>query len=374
MTLQVWNYRGSLVNTKRALKEGVLTLGFIGGSITDPRPRHNWPESVIGWFVSTFPHVRIVVENAGIGATGSDLAVFRAKRDLIERGCDIVFVEYAVNDNEVPTEKRMRTREGLLRQLLADGKRDVVLAYTFSQDMYEPMSEGLAPSSIAELELLATHYQLGSVWMGLYAMRQVQSGMLRWEEWLPDGLHPTSRGSYAYGESVIEYLKQELPTGTDREDHDDHNVSNERLSGQPLIAPMNPNHWGDAYALPLEKVSTSGPWSLRRWPYYEWIDRVLDSPAPGSALSCKFEGRGVAIGIDFGKATAEFRYRLDGGEWVHYEVDRPDWNGSDGWFRLLTIADDLPRCRHQLEIETFLGGSELQRGTNFRLAVVGIIP
>jgi len=370
MTLQIWNHRGSLANTKRALKQGKLTIGFIGGSITDPRPRHNWPEPVIGWFVGTFPHVRIVVENAGIGATGSDLAVFRAKRDLIERGCDIVFVEYAVNDNEVPTERRMRTREGLLRQLLADGSRDVVLAYTFAQDMYEPMMAGKQPPSVAELETLAVHYRLGSVWMGLYAMRQVQSGMLRWEEWLPDGLHPTSRGSFAYAESVIEYLKRELTSGVNETD-----TASDDEGPQPLlIEPVNPKHWGDAYVIPLENVETTGPWSLRRWPYYEWIDRVLDTPSPGSALACSFEGRGVAIGIDFGKATAEFRYRLDGGEWVHYEVDRPDWNGNDGWFRLFTIADDLPQGEHRLELETFLGATELHKGTNFRLALVGIVP
>ncbi|PWW07444.1 hypothetical protein DFQ01_102338 [Paenibacillus cellulosilyticus] len=365
MELQVWNHRGNLANTKRAIAEGELTLGFIGGSITDARPRHNWPEPVIAWFVDTYPGVRIVVENAAIGATGSDLAVFRAKRDLIDRGCHIVFVDYAVNDNDVPTERRTRTREGLLRQLLADGERDVVLAHTFSQDMYEPMMAGEQPSSVAELEALAEHYSIGSVWMGLYAMRQVQRGLMRWEEWLPDNLHPTNRGSLAYGESVIRYLKQELAADK---------VLTESRAARTLIEPINSLHWGNAVTMPLTAALTEGPWTIRRWPYYEWVDRVLDTTAPGARLTIPFEGRGIALAIDFGKATAEIRYRLDGGEWRVYELERPDWNGNDGWLRLLTISDELTVGEHQLELETFLGSGTNNKGTNLRLAIIGIIP
>jgi len=67
-----------------------VTIGFLGGSITDPRPGYNWPEPVIGWFVNRFPGVRLSVENAAIGATGSALAVFRAQWDIIDRHCDLV--------------------------------------------------------------------------------------------------------------------------------------------------------------------------------------------------------------------------------------------------------------------------------------------
>src|SRR5437763_326691 len=113
----------------RALKSGRITLGFIGGSITDPRSGTRWPEPVTAWFIEHFPGVRVLVENAAIGATSSDLGVFRAERDLIRRGCDLVFIEYAVNDNGVPVENRNRTREGLIRKLLKDEPRDLVFVY-----------------------------------------------------------------------------------------------------------------------------------------------------------------------------------------------------------------------------------------------------
>ena len=46
------------------------------------------------------------------------------KDEILARGCDLVFVEYATNDYGEPTDRRTRTREGLLRQLLRDGVRD----------------------------------------------------------------------------------------------------------------------------------------------------------------------------------------------------------------------------------------------------------
>src|SRR4051794_17007352 len=98
MTLSIWNHRSKLQQTRIKIQEGSLTVGFIGGSITDARPRHNWPEPVIAWFAEQYPELRIMVENAAIGATGSDLAAFRAKRDLIDTNCDLVFIEFAVND------------------------------------------------------------------------------------------------------------------------------------------------------------------------------------------------------------------------------------------------------------------------------------
>jgi hypothetical protein len=132
----------------------------LGGSIT--AGIHNWPEPVVNWFGDAFPDARISVENAAIGATGSPLAIFRAERDIIQRKCDLVFIEYAVNDWELTPKLRGRTREGLIRKLLEAESRDLVLGYAFRQEMYENMRQGIVPPSIAEFEELASHYDIGS--------------------------------------------------------------------------------------------------------------------------------------------------------------------------------------------------------------------
>lgn len=360
--MPVLMHRRPLRRTWQALHNGSITLGFIGGSITDPRPGHNWPEPVIAWFVETFPRVRVSVENAAIGATGSDLAVFRAKRDLIDRGCDLVFVDYAVNDGGEPQEKRMRTREGLLRKLLAGGRRDVVLAYTFSQDHYAAILRGTAPATIAEFETLADHYGVGSVWMGLHAIQEVRKGRMRWEEWLPDGLHPQSRGSLSYAQSIIAFLEKERTR------------ARVRTVPGPLPPPLNPLNWEHASLLPLSQVTLHGPWTLRRWTKLAWIDQVLATAAPGARLAFDFQGRSLSLAFDFGKRSAEFRYRLDRSAWQDSKRDRPAWCGDEGWFRLTQIADDLPAGHHTFELEVVHGDEANCGGTNFNLALIGVVP
>lgn len=356
------HHRNKLNNTKHALENGKLTIGFLGGSITQ-HAFHNWPEPVANWIAEKYPSACIQVENAAIGATGSDLAVFRAQRDIIDRNCDIVFVEYAVNDWNETTERRNRTREGLVRKLLKDGKRDVVLVYTFRQEMYSYIMRGEIPDSISEFERIAEHYGIGSVWAGLYAFREVQRGKMRWEEWLPDGLHPQYRGSYSYACCVIEYLEKELSAmGTDS-----------MYEKQDIPMPLNQNNWQNACILPISSVKREGPWKLVRSTDNVWIDYILATSAPGSKLSFEFQGQGILLGFDFGKTSSEFQYRLDEGEWLTSCRDRPLWCGERGWFRTIVIFEDLSCTNHSVEMMVVHGDRPECTGTNFYLALIGVI-
>lgn len=90
--LAVHRTRGPLPNFRRALASGTVRVGFLGGSITDQKAGTRWPEGFAAWVIAKWPKVRWIFENAAIGTTGSDLAVFRAKREIFERDCDLVFV------------------------------------------------------------------------------------------------------------------------------------------------------------------------------------------------------------------------------------------------------------------------------------------
>ncbi|NQX59672.1 SGNH/GDSL hydrolase family protein [Paenibacillus qinlingensis] len=362
-TIQV---RNRLTHVRSKLQKGKLTLGFIGGSITgDSRVMANWPEPVARWFVETFPHARITVENAAIGATGSDLAVFRAQRDLINHQCDLIFIEFAVNDYNTPTEQRMRAREGLIRKLLADGRSELVFIYTYSQRMYEDMSQGKVPPSIAEFEELAEHYDISTVWVGQHAWQEVKRGRMTWDEWLPDGLHPKHRGSLSYGQCVIAYLEKELLTALDEASD---------VIDKPLPTPLNRHHWGQADTLSFDEVQLEGPWMTRRAaPQMPWVDQILSTSAIGAKLSFSFTGKGVALAFDFGKKSAEFTYQLDGGPAITTCRDRPDWCEDGGWFRIYWIADDLEEGLHQIELEVVHGNREDCAGTNFHVALIGIL-
>jgi len=349
------------VRTRRALDRGELRLGFIGGSITAPY-YNTWPEGVISWFTEKFPHVRLHVENVAIGATGTMLGVFRAQRDLIARGCDLVFVEYAVNDRGVERASRRRTQEGLVRKLLAGAGHDVVFTYTYCPEFYADMAAGRAPESIGDLDEIAAHYGLGSVWMGLRAFNENRLGRLRWEEWLPDGLHPKERGSWSYACAVREFLEKELLGPAKSES-----------SAPVLPAPLDSAHWEHAETLPFDRVTLTGPWTLRRCQHW-WADQILETAAVGARLEFEFEGRALCLGFDFGKSASEFRYRLDGGEWIVVARDRPSWCPESNWFRIHPISENLPAGKHRILLEVVHGDRAECTGTNFRLALIGFVP
>jgi len=370
--MNIIHNRGSLIRTKKALKNKNLTVGFIGGSITDGRTNWNWPDPVCSWLNETFPAVQLTVENAGIGGTGSDLATMRVDREIINRNCDLVFVEYAVNDWWFDTERRMRTREGLIRKLLQDEERDVVFVYTYGHYMFPFMIKNQVPPSIAEFETLADHYNISSVWMALNAFNQVKQGKLQYDEWLPDHLHPQYRGSLAYGESVVSFLKSAL-TGTASKKVIPH--------GKKLPKPINKNNWQGLHLKPFSEVKRTGPWIVKRWNKLAFIDQTLWTTAIGAKLSFDFNGRGLILGFDFGRASSEFRYRIDNGEWKESKRMRPEWCGQEGWYTPYHIADDLPIGKHKFELEVIHGNYEGKAelnpqfsSTRFCLGSIGVIP
>lgn len=404
------NVRRPLQQWNQAMRRGMATIGFLGGSITDARPRHNWPEYVMEWLSANYATVRFRVENAAIGATGSDLAVLRVQRDIIGRRCDAVFVEYAVNDEEASSIRRQRTREGLIRQLRKAGVNDIIFVYTFSESMKEDMERGQYPATIAELEQLAQYYQISSIWLGKYGLEQVASGRLTMEQWLPDGLHPKEQGSRIYAECVIACLQQELlkpeqlllaagaadnrallqaeaataatptkapvaaPAATPTAPSAIAPAAPAAAQAE-LLEPLDPLCWEQVGELPLSQLSTTGEWLELRWHGCEWVELMLETKQLGAGLSFVFEGRGLMLVFDYGAQSAEFFYRIDEGEWQYSDRDLPDWVGESGWLRLFDCGDELAQGRHTFELVVAEPQREhaVEQKLFFRLGKVGVI-
>lgn len=117
-------------------------------------------------------------------------------------------------------------------------------------------------------------------------------------------------------------------------------------------------------------MKLKGPWTVRRCTTFQWMDQVLDTSVIGAELSFLFTGRGLILGFDFGKASAEFDYCLDDGKWTRKNEDCPEWCGDEGWYRVTLIGDDLTKIEHKFELKVMRGN----KATNFRLAMIGIVP
>ena len=353
--MDIINRRGPLPRTSAAIKNGKLKLGFIGGSITSFSNYRSYCEYITSSLMQDFPNVRISSVNAGIGGTGSDYGVFRAERDVISKNCDLVFVEFAVNDEAYDREYRAKTREGLIRKLLGSGC-DVVAVYTYCSSMYEPMMKGEVPPSIADFEKICDHYGIGSVWMSMYALEQVKNGLLRFDEWLPDGLHPQERGGSVYACPVSEYLRAELAVSAEAE-------------RKNVPAPLKADNYENCRAIPFDEISFSKPWQLRDNCGGILQHEFLDTCALGAKLKYEFNGTGTAILYLFGSKTCDLFFSIDGGEFTRVPgINKADgWMGENNWFKFAFLAEGLPSGHHTCELE--VRGSSL--GSRCAIDMIG---
>lgn len=349
------NIRAGLPHLKAALKRGKVTVGFVGGSITSPTDGRRWSDKFADWFVFNYPGVRLTIENAAKGATGANSAVFRVEKDILPAKCDIVFVETAVNDED--SDFRLEYREGMLRKLLKKGTFDVVAVYTYCQRFYDAMFKGELPESMREWEELCEYYGLSSVNMARFAFDMTVGGYTRWQEWLPDGLHPEFAGSRLYADKVGEFVKAALKEKT--------------KAVTPLPAPLYKNNWENAYVLDFDKVELNGAWRLVRERRVATVDYLMYTPSVHASMKFEFEGRGVTLCVMCNKHAAGFRYRIDGGEWQKGMSDVPSWavNSSD-FIRTMPLVSNLEDKKHVFELEpVFIDGNT---GTDFELATIGI--
>lgn len=224
------------------------------------------------------------------------------------------------------------------------------------------MMSGKIPETIEDFELLCDHYGLNSVWMGRYALDEICKGRMRWEEWLPDGLHPSERGSLSYAQSVIMFLEKALS-------EQEGDTDRKSMPAEPL----DPLNWENTEIIPFEEMTLSGSWIIQRSLKSVFIDRLLSTSVPGAKVCLEFEGRGAVIGLDFGKRGADLRCFVDGEEKKIIPIEKAEWMPENGWFTLRIIDDCLEYGRHFLEIETVNVSKVFCSGTNCDIAFVGII-
>lgn len=359
--MEIINRRGALNCLKNAIKKGELCIGFVGGSITAGDENvggseSNWFGFIRQWFKKNYADLKLTICNAGIGGTTSLSGLMRARAELIDTGCDIVFVEYAVNDS---AENDFRAEEGLTR-LLLDGQRDVVFVYTYSQKMYEDLSNDKIPNIILQFESIAQHYNIPSVWSGKYAYQAVKRGELSWEAWLPaagGNLHPHYLGSMYYAEPVLKLLEEEINGSSGKE----------IFSGKNLPAAIDKNHFGNITEIPMVSWNYDNTWTKQRelkFPFYKW---VLSTSADGAQLSFKFKGKMLAGNFNFGRNSGKILFSVDNGDYQVSDGIRAYYTPDKDWCLTQLFCTDLKDCEHTFKMKVFHGNNEDCKGTDCKI-------
>lgn len=187
---------------KRAMAGEKLTVGFLGGSITQgslsSTPETCYAYLVYSWWKQTFPNAEFVYLNAGIGGTTSQFGVARAESDLLRYKPDFVIVEFSVNDDN--NEFFLETYEGLIRKIY--GNEDMPAVLIVHNVCYDT---GL---NAQEQHLkIGKHYDIPCVSMKETIYPLLERGELKNRDITPDDLHPNDKGHALVAQVITCFLE-----------------------------------------------------------------------------------------------------------------------------------------------------------------------
>lgn len=196
--------RGNLFRLKQVMKKAnakeEITIGFIGGSITQgslSTSSHNcYAWKVFEWWTGNYETTPFNYVNAGIGGTTSHFAAARVESDLLSKNPDLVFVEFSVNDES--DEHFLETYEGLVRHIYQSEKSPAVVL--ISNVFYDTGANAQLQHS-----KVARHYELPLISMQSAIYPAVRDGLIVAKDITPDNLHPNDMGHELVA-SVINYF------------------------------------------------------------------------------------------------------------------------------------------------------------------------
>lgn len=186
---------------KRARDGGGVTIGVIGGSITQgtgaSSSAENYAAYNMTWWIKTFPKsvYRMDFVNAGIGATGSYIGVHRAADDLLAKKPDVVVVEFSVNDTNA--KRDYQSYNSLVRHILEqDNDPAVILLFTTQEN---------GTSLVDTHRKIGEAYDLPMISYKNAIMPEIEAGRFTWKDISPDNIHPNSKGHGIIGELLWAY-------------------------------------------------------------------------------------------------------------------------------------------------------------------------
>lgn len=349
---QLLKARDGLPNVFAKLKAGkTVRVAYFGGSITEA---NGWRPKTLAWLRERFPKATIEEINAAIGGTGSDLGVYRFRRDVLDKKPDLVFVEFAVNDGGADPKQIWRAMEGIIRQAwTTDPTIDLCCVYTMVAGWANDLENGFCSRSASADELLADHYGIPSINVGLRAAQMAKAGTLIYTpkkddagKELPaapgvlvfstDGVHPGDAGHEVYARVVADALTQMETTA--------------RPGRHRLPRPFIADNWEKAKLVPLDPTLLSAGWTKLDpntglgAAFQKRLPELWEAARPGETLAFTFKGTAAKLYDILGPDGGQVVVTLDGKSGP--PVARFDSFSSYHRLASLTLGEGLPDAVH----------------------------
>ena len=353
--------RGGLPNFfRKAQTTGAeIKVGYLGGSIT---AQNGWRVQTLAHFKQAYPQASFTEINAAIGGTGSDLGAFRVQQDVLSKGPDLLFVEFAVNDGGADPRRIIRAMEGIVRQTWkANPSTDICFVYTLTEALSPPMLEGKLQRSASAMEKVADFYGIPSIALGMEVAKLAKAGQLAWRAKLPktdaekaalagkfvfapDSVHPhESTGHVLYTQAIV----RSLPALA---------IANATPTAHVTGPALDPANWERAKLAPITAAKLSAGlasadpatdahakvWAKR-------LPAMVKLTRPGQSLEFRFQGTHCAVYDVVGPAGGKVAVTLDGGK--PFVVQRIDAYCTYPRLSTFLVGSDLPEGVHSVRLE-----------------------
>jgi lysophospholipase L1-like esterase len=353
--------RGGLPNffLKAQTTGAEVKIGYLGGSIT---AQNGWRVQTLAHFKKAYPQATFAEINAAIGGTGSDLGVFRVQQDVLSKGPDLLFVEFAVNDGGADPQRIIRAMEGIVRQTWkANPKTDICFVYTLTEALSPAMLEGKLQRSASAMEKVADHYGIPTITLGMEVAKLAKAGQLVWRAKLPkteaekaalgdkfvfaaDGVHPhDSTGQVLYTQAIV----RSLPALA---------IANATPTAHVSNLALDPANWERATLVPITAAKLSAglvPTDMKTDAFAKgWANRLpamVKLTRPGQSIEFQFKGTHCAIYDLVGPSGGMVAVTLDGK--AQKPAQRIDAYCTYARLANFVVGTDLPEGVHSVRLE-----------------------
>ncbi len=343
--------RGELRNSRLRFERAQRGhVAFIGGSITE---MDGYRPKVCAMLREQFPSTAFTFTNAGISSTCSDTGAFRLQQDVLAEGpLDLLFVEFAVNDDQDAQQDHtdaLRGMEGIIAQARRHNPQvDIVMTHFVNERMLRQLRAGQTPPAIAAHNRVAEHYQVSVNHLAGELADLIDAGKTDWKTY--GGVHPADYGNTMCAtmirNALLEAWSEPLPPEARPEPYPDREL-------------LDQYSYGNGRFLPVTDVDTEEHWQQGVPDWAQENDglvrpRFVASPmiyssTPHARLSVTFSGTAIGAYLLAGPDAAIIRCTVDGDRTK--EIDTLHRFSNFNYPMTLMFFNELSEGEHTLELE-----------------------
>ncbi|MDB4694900.1 SGNH/GDSL hydrolase family protein [bacterium] len=342
------------------------TVAFIGGSITEMSGYRVMVEQNLR---RRFPDTDFKFVNAGISSTCSTTGAHRLARDVLSTEPDLLFVEFAVNDDQDASHAERECRrgmEGVLRHARAnDPAMDVVVTHFVNPPMLELLRQGKTPVSSGAHESVADHYGVSTIDLAREVAERIETNELTWVTY--GGTHPKPAGNRIAADLIEQLL--------DAAWADEEQLGQGKPSPHKLASVLDPASYSQGGLLAGTKADFDKSWVLgvpawdsipggKRGRFIE-LD-MLCTNAANAELTLDFDGQAVGVYVLAGPDAGRVEYSIDGGEFKTAELFHRFSKGLH-YPRTVMLATGLKRGPHRLTMRVAKNSHQQSNGNAVRI-------